>query len=167
MSEGKTKKSESVVWGTNHLCAAVLVFIKEQEYTQFRRINTVDCRYRYTEAFKIAYASKRCRCFINSSSRWLGSVGETASYEVNVNALNWGPIRGGLNIPYPCNFLTKYPVSHKFRSQISRKLKYRPFFIGSGSWIKMGSRLFIILCFFLQIIHYSLHFFPWYSLFIL
>ena len=36
----------------------------------------------------------------------------------------WGPIRGGLNIPYPCNFLTKYPVSHKFRSQISRKLKY-------------------------------------------
>ena len=35
-----------------------------------------------------------------------------------------GPIRGGLNIPYPCNFLTKYPVSHKFRSQISRKLKY-------------------------------------------
>ena len=41
----------------------------------------------------------------------------------------WGPIRGGLNIPYPCNFFTKYPVSHKFRSQISRKLKYRPFFI--------------------------------------
>ena len=42
-----------------------------------------------------------------------------------------GPIRGGggLNIPYSCNFLTKYPVSHKFRSQISRKLKYRPFFI--------------------------------------
>ena len=36
---------------------------------------------------------------------------------------------GGLNIPYPCNLLTKYPVSHKFRSQISRKLKFRPFFI--------------------------------------
>ena len=36
---------------------------------------------------------------------------------------------GGLNIPYPCICLTKYLVSHKFRSQISRKLKYRPFFI--------------------------------------
>ena len=35
------------------------------------------------------------------------------------------PIRGGggLNIPYPCNFWTKYPVSLKFRLQISRKLK--------------------------------------------
>ena len=37
------------------------------------------------------------------------------------------PLGGGLNIPYPCTFLTKYPVSHKFRLQISRKLKYRPF----------------------------------------
>ena len=31
---------------------------------------------------------------------------------------------GGLNIPYPCSFLTKYPVSPKLRSKISRKLKY-------------------------------------------
>ena len=30
----------------------------------------------------------------------------------------------GLNIPYPCNFL-----SHKFRLQISRKLKYRGHFL--------------------------------------
>ena len=37
--------------------------------------------------------------------------------------------------------------------------------IGGGSWIT-GSRLFIILCFFLQIIHYSFQFFQWYSLFI-
>ena len=33
------------------------------------------------------------------------------------------------------------------------------------SWI-IGSRLYIILCFFLQIIHYSFQIFPWYSLFI-
>ena len=26
---------------------------------------------------------------------------------------NEAPLGGGLNIPYPCNFLTKYPVSHK------------------------------------------------------
>ena len=59
------------------------------------------------------------------------------------------------NIPYPINSVTNIP-----------ELKYRPFFIGGGSWI-MGSQLFIILCFFLPIIHYSFHFFPWYSLFIL
>ena len=41
----------------------------------------------------------------------------------------WGPSRGVLNIRYPCNFLTKYPISHNSWSQISRKLKYRPFFI--------------------------------------
>lgn len=34
-----------------------------------------------------------------------------------------GPIRGGLNILYPCKFLTLYLVSLKFRLQISRKLK--------------------------------------------
>ena len=37
--------------------------------------------------------------------------------------------------------------------------------VRGGSWI-IGSRLFIILCFFLQIIHYSFQIFPWYSLFI-
>ena len=37
--------------------------------------------------------------------------------------------------------------------------------LGGGSWI-IGSRLFVILCFFLQIIHYSFQFFSWYSLFI-
>ena len=42
---------------------------------------------------------------------------------------SWGPITGGLNIPYRCNFLTKYQVSHKFRSQLSRKLNFKPFFI--------------------------------------
>ena len=42
---------------------------------------------------------------------------------------SWGPITGGLNIPYRCNFLTKYQVSHKFRSQVSRKLNFWPFFM--------------------------------------
>ena len=35
------------------------------------------------------------------------------------------PLEGALS----CNFLTKYLVSHKFRLQISQKLKYRPVFI--------------------------------------
>ena len=37
--------------------------------------------------------------------------------------------------------------------------------LGGGSWI-IGSRLFIFLYFFLQVIHYSFQIFPWYSLFI-
>ena len=43
--------------------------------------------------------------------------------------INEAPLGGGLSIPHPCNFFAKYPVSHKFRLQISRKLKYRPFFM--------------------------------------
>ena len=55
MSEGKTKKSEFI--RSNQLCAAVLDFINVQQ-----QMKTVDCRYCYNEAFKIAHARKTCLC---------------------------------------------------------------------------------------------------------
>ena len=49
----------------------VLVYINVQKYPishkllPWYRIKTVDCRYCYTHAFKIAHARKTCLCFLN------------------------------------------------------------------------------------------------------